>query len=51
MHEVIIALCDSACRKAEENSLDLNDYPEEHGEQPIEESSMTSAASVGNTRE
>ncbi|KAG6508502.1 hypothetical protein ZIOFF_033876 [Zingiber officinale] len=36
--------------KAEENSLDLNDYPAEHGEKPIVESPMTSAASVGSTR-
>ncbi|XP_042423581.1 zinc finger protein STAMENLESS 1-like [Zingiber officinale] len=39
------------CQRAEENSLDLNNYPDEHGKPPpAEESTMTSAASVGTTR-
>ncbi|KAG6488042.1 hypothetical protein ZIOFF_056800 [Zingiber officinale] len=46
-----VALLGLVCRRAEENSLDLNNYPDEHGKPPpAEESTMTSAASVGTTR-
>ncbi|URE36192.1 zinc finger protein, partial [Musa troglodytarum] len=33
------------CRRLEGNPLDLNSLPEEHGKHPLEESSLTAAAS------
>ncbi|WOL02842.1 zinc finger protein STAMENLESS 1 [Canna indica] len=33
-------------KRSEGNALDLNNLPEEHGKQPVEESSMTTAASA-----
>ncbi|CAL9156004.1 unnamed protein product [Musa hybrid cultivar] len=40
------------CRRPEGNSLDLNNLPpeEQHGKQPLEESSMSSAASADSAR-
>ncbi|KAG6524229.1 hypothetical protein ZIOFF_014135 [Zingiber officinale] len=40
---------DSSSRRPEGNSLDLNNLPDDHGKQPIEESSMTTAASAHDT--
>ncbi|CAL9767988.1 unnamed protein product [Musa acuminata subsp. burmannicoides] len=37
-------------RRLEGNPLDLNSLPEEHGKQPLEESSMTTAASADITQ-
>ncbi|URE30470.1 Zinc finger protein, partial [Musa troglodytarum] len=38
------------CRRLEGNPLDLNSLPEEHGKHPLEESSLTAAASADITR-
>ncbi|THU45949.1 hypothetical protein C4D60_Mb02t23350 [Musa balbisiana] len=42
--------CERGATRLEGNPLDLNSLPEEHGKQPLEESSMTTAASADITQ-